>query len=171
MNFKPGAKGLPNIPRMGMRMQIPDKYNNVNWFGRGPEENYSDRNTGAFVGLYEKSVDDLYFAYASPQENGNRTDTRWIALTGDQGAGLMVTGAPILSWSALYFTQEDLSQEDRGTKHTSDLQKRDFISLNLDHKQMGVGGDTSWGAWPHGEYRLPPREYSYNFRLSPVKPN
>jgi beta-galactosidase len=171
MNFTPGTGGLPTIPRMGMRMQIPEEYNNVRWFGRGPEENYSDRNTGAFVGLYEKSVEDLYFPYASPQENGNRTDTRWIALTGEQGMGLKVTGASVLSWSALYFTQEDLSQEDRGSKHTSDLKKRDFISLNLDHKQMGVGGDTSWGAWPHGEYRLPPKEYSYNFRLSPVAPN
>jgi beta-galactosidase len=152
-------------------MQIPKEYSEVKWFGRGPHENYCDRNTGAFVGIYEQSVEELYFAYASPQENGNRTDTRWIALTGGRGLGLKVTGLPFLSWSALYFTQEDLSQERRGNKHINDLQKRDFISLNLDYKQMGVGGDTSWGAWPHGQYRLPPKEYSYSFSLSPIRSN
>ena len=171
VNFIPGREELPYIPRMGMRMQIPEAFSQVRWFGRGPQENYWDKKTAAFVGLYEKTVEELYFSYISPQENGNRMDTRWIALTGEQGRGLMVTGMPLLSWSALYYTQEDLSQESRGTKHTYDLQKRDFISLNLDYKQMGVGGDNSWGAWPHRKYTLPPNEYSYSYKLSPIRTN
>jgi len=168
MKFSPSSNELPDIPRMGMRLQIPESLNRVKWFGRGPQENYWDRKTAAFTGVYEKTVEELYYPYASPQENGNRTDTRWITLTDGKGFGIMVRGLPLVSWSALYYTQEDLSQETRGTKHPYDLQKREFISLNLDYKQMGVGGDNSWGAWPHDKYRLPPKEYKYSFRLSPL---
>ncbi|MBE9510775.1 MAG: DUF4981 domain-containing protein, partial [Bacteroidetes bacterium] len=165
--FTPGKKGLPDMPRFGMRMNLPKEFNQVKWFGRGPFENYLDRKTAAFVGLYEKSVDELYFSYISPQENGNRTDTRWIAFANQDGVGLLVTGMPLLSWSALPYTMEDLTQESRGTRHTFDLHKKDFVSVNIDYKQMGVGGDNSWGARPHEKYRMKSQEYSYTFRLSP----
>ena len=150
-------------------MSIPQELNQVKWYGRGPQENYWDRKTAAFVGVYEKTVDDLYYPYISPQENGNRTDTRWIVFANSEGYGLVATGMPLLSWSALPYTMEDLTQESRGTMHTYDLQKKDFISVNLDYKQMGLGGDNSWGAWPHEKYRLPAKEYSYEFKLSPLK--
>ena len=168
-SFQPGKKGLPVMPRFGMRMTIPKELNQVKWYGRGPQENYWDRKTAAFVGSYEKTVDELYFPYISPQENGNRTDTRWITFTNKEGFGLKATGMPLLSWSALPYTQEDLTQQSRGSMHTYDLQKRDFISVNLDDKQMGLGGDNSWGAWPHEQYRIPVKEYSYEFKLSPLK--
>jgi len=168
MIFTPSSNDLPDIPRMGMRMQIPGSFSKVKWYGRGPRENYIDRNTAAFVGLYEKNVEELYFAYPSPQENGNRTDTRWIALRDEEERGLLVTGMPLLSWSALNYTQEDLSQDARATKHPFDLQQQDFISLNIDDKQMGVGGDNSWGAWPHDKYRIAPGKYIYSYRLSPL---
>ncbi len=170
-SFIPGKEGLPDMPRFGINLQIPEAYSHVSWFGRGPQENYWDRNTAAFVGLYENSVDELYYPYASPQENGNRTDTRWIAFTDEEGNGLLATGMPLLSWSALRYTLEDLSQNTRGSKHTFDLKKKDYISVNLDFKQMGVGGDNSWGAWPHPQYRLPSNEYSYEFKLSPIRSN
>ncbi len=80
----------------------------------------------------------------------------------------MITGMPHLSWSALPYTIEDLTQESRGTKHAYELKEKDFVSLNLDYRQMGVGGDNSWGAKPHELYRLEPQEYSYMFRLSPI---
>ncbi len=80
----------------------------------------------------------------------------------------MATGMPYLSWSALPYTLEDLDRNSRGSKHTYDLKKRPFISVNLDLKQMGLGGDTSWGAWPHKEYLLPAGEYHYQYRLSPI---
>ncbi len=168
-SFQPGKKGLPVMPRFGMRMTIPKELNQVKWYGRGPQENYWDRKTAAFVGSYEKTVDELYFPYISPQENGNRTDTRWITFSNKEGFGLKATGMPLLSWSALPYTQEDLTQQSRGSMHTYDLQKRDFISVNLDDKQMGLGGDNSWGAWPHEQYRIPVKEYSYEFKLSPLK--
>lgn len=166
--FTPGKEELPDIPRIGMMMRIPKEFNQVKWYGRGPHENYQDRKTAAFVGVYEKKVTDLYYPYISPQENGNRTDTRWISFTNNEGNGLMATGMPYLSWSALPYTIEDLTQESRGSKHAYELKERDFISVNLDYKQMGVGGDNSWGARPHEKYRLKPQEYSYTFRLSPI---
>ena len=152
-----------------MQLNIPKEYGHISWFGRGPQENYWDRKTAAFVGLYEKTAEELYFAYASPQENGNRTDTRWIAFADEKGNGLLATGMPLLSWSAIPYTMEDLSQDLRGSKHTIDLKKNNFISVNLDFKQMGLGGDNSWGAWPHPQYRLPAKEYSYEFKLSPIR--
>jgi beta-galactosidase len=169
--FIPGKEGLPDIPRLGMTMRIPEEFNKVKWHGRGPHENYWDRKTSAFVRVYESTVKELYYPYISPQENGNRTDTRWITLTNKEGIGILVTGMPYLSWSALPYTIEDLTQESRGSKHAYELKERDFICLNLDYKQMGVGGDNSWGARPHEKYRLRPQEYSYSFRLSPVFEN
>ena len=166
--FIPGSKELPEMPRFGNLFKLPENMEQVTWYGRGPHENYWDRKTSAFVGLYKKSVDELYFPYISPQENGNRCDTRWIAFYNPEGVGLMITGMPHFSWSALPYTMEDLSQESRGTLHAYELQKQNFVSLNIDFMQMGVGGDNSWGAMPHEQYRIPAKEYSYEYRISPV---
>lgn len=164
-----GEGELPEIPRFGMRMQIPVEYNNVKWYGRGPHENYCDRKTSAFVGVYKSTVEDLYVPYISPQENGTRTDIRWAALSNDEGSGLLLAGMDLLSFSALRYTIEDLTQESRGTKHTIDLKERDLIEVCVDLKQMGVGGDNSWGARPHPQYTLSPQNYVFSFRLSPLK--
>ncbi|NOY36431.1 MAG: DUF4981 domain-containing protein [Chlorobi bacterium] len=166
--FIPGDKKLPVMPRFGMRMRIPKILNRVEWYGRGPWENYQDRFTAAFVDVYKMPVRKLYFPYISPQENGNRTDTRWIKFTGNEGYGLKFTGDPLLSWSALCYTQENLTQKSRGTMHPTDLTERNFISLDIDDKQMGVGGDNSWGAWPHEQYRIQPVAGKYKFMIEPV---
>ena len=167
-NFEPGENKLPEIPRFGMSMSIPKEFETIEYYGRGPHENYIDRMASAFVGHYKSTVRDLHEPYISPQENGNRTDVRWMALINKKGIGLLVEGNPVLSISALYYTTEDLSQKKRGSKHTYDLKERDFITLNLDHRQMGVGGDNSWGARPHPEYTLPAGRYSYSFRIKPI---
>jgi beta-galactosidase len=159
--------GLPEIPRFGVTMRLPKQFEAMEYFGRGPQENYCDRNTSALVGLYRSTVTDQYFPYISPQENGNKTDVRWVAFTGENGIGLMAVGMPSLSMSALHYTVEDLTQESRGTRHTIDLTKRDFVTLNLDYKQRGVGGDDSWGAKPHAQYCLYAKSYTYRFRLRP----
>ena len=143
-----GAAELTELPRFGFNMNINDKYHNVTWFGRGPHENYSDRNKSAFVGLYEKSVDEMYFPYVRPQENGTRTDIRWMALSDDDGEGIMILGDPLFSGSASYYTIDDLDYDVSQKRHTVDLVKNDFIDLNIDLAQMGVGGNTSWGARP-----------------------
>ncbi|MDH5468867.1 MAG: DUF4981 domain-containing protein, partial [Candidatus Aminicenantes bacterium] len=168
--FVPSHSDLPEMPRFGMKMTLPLEFENIMWYGRGQHENYWDRKTGAAVGVYGGKVMDLYHPYVRPQENGNRTDVRWLAVTNDQGIGLLAVGMPLLSFSAHHFIDEDFdSGLEKRQRHTYHLKKRDFITLRLDYKQMGVGGDTSWGerARPHPEYRLPVKEYSYSFRLRP----
>jgi beta-galactosidase len=158
------AGNLPELPRIGMQMAIPAKYATMTYLGRGPYENYWDRNTGSAVGLYSGSVEDMIHVYTRPQENGNRTDVRWLTLTDDTGTGLLAIGMPLLSVSAWPFSMDDLEQ----AKHINELPRRDFITVNLDYKQMGVGGDDSWGARTHPEYMLPANQpYSYRFRLKP----
>lgn len=169
---------IPEIPRMGMQMQLPEEFSNLKWFGRGPHENYSDRKTSALVGLYESTVAGQYVPYIRPQENGYKTDTRWLALTNDDGSGLLITGDPLICFSALNNTHDDfespgkLSQYRKDAKsantHTNDIIPRDFVNLNVDLGQMGVGGDDSWGSPIHPEYRLLERGYVYSFRMRPI---
>ncbi|UCF42931.1 MAG: beta-galactosidase, partial [Planctomycetota bacterium] len=149
-----------------MQMGIPGRFNNMTWYGRGPHENYWDRKTSAAVGVYSGRVQDLIHNYVRPQENGNRTDVRWVTLTGDDGLGLLVVGMPLLSVTAWPYTMEDLER----ARHINELPERDTIALNLDYKQMGVGGDDGWGARPHPQYRLPCKPYSYSFRIRPYSP-
>jgi len=168
--FTPGREGLPDLPRFGMMMILPGAFSNVSWYGRGPHESYWDRKTGAAVDVYSGTVWEQFHAYARPQETGNKTDVRWIALTNGRGIGLLAVGMPLLSTSALPVLPEDLDwRKDRPQQHGGEIYPKDLVTLKLDYGQMGVGGDTSWGsrAWPHPEYRLPPKEYRYRFRLRP----
>ncbi len=163
-----GGKELPELPRFGMRLRVPEAFGRVEWYGRGPHENYCDRNTSAFVGLYRSTVQEQLTPYPSLQENGYKTDVRWVALRDDQGRGLVFVGMDLVGFSALPYTIEDLTPEKRGWKPITDLVERDFVELNIDWKQMGVGGDDSWGARTHFEYTLPPQDYSYRFRIRPL---
>ena len=169
---KLGEQELPDIPRVGLRVELDGALDAVEWYGRGPHENYADRKTGAPIGVYAAPVDDLYYPYIRPQENGNRTEARWLAFRDPQGIGFVVLGTPTLDWSALRYRQEDLDEgpAKRG-RHTFDLQRREEITVHLDHAQMGVGGDNSWGARPLDEYRLPPDEYEWTFRIAPLGPD
>jgi beta-galactosidase len=169
---------VPEVPRIGMMMQLPVEYQNLKWYGRGPHENYNDRYTSAEVGLYESSVAEQYVPYIRPQENGYKTETRWLTLTDENGNGLLVVGEPLISFAALHFIHDDfespgkLSGYRRDAKsvntHTSDLSPRDLVKLNIDLGQMGVGGDNSWGAMTHPQYRFTGQRYSYSFRIRPV---
>ena len=167
-SLSPGSSELPGLPRFGLNMRIPANFDQVTWYGRGPWENYADRKSSAFVGLYSASVDDLYTPYIRPQENGYRTDVRWVKFTDNEKRGLLIKGAPQLCFSALPYTYEDLVTYSWGGKHTADLKRRNFIDLNIDYKQMGVGGDDSWGAQPYPQYRLPARNYFFSFSIKPV---
>jgi beta-galactosidase len=169
-SFQPGRRNLPEIPRVGLMLSLPAEFKNVAWNGRGPQENYIDRRTAAFVGVYADSVDKSDVPYVSIQEYGNRTDCRWMELTDGQGWGLRAIGQPRFDFSALPYTAEDLTQDKRGDKHPADIERNDFTTLSLDYGQMGVGGDDSWGAPVHPPYKLDPRGYEYGFRLRPLAP-
>ncbi len=166
-----GQKKLPELPRFGMRLGVPDAFEQVEWYGRGPHENYCDRKTSAFVGHYKSTAREQFVPYVSPQENGYKTDVRWVVLSDAEGNGLAVMAGVgnLLGMSALRYTVEDLTQEKRGTRHPVDLVERDFVELNVDLKQMGVGGDDSWGARPHPQYTLPAQDYSFQFLLLPLR--
>jgi len=168
VRFLPGDTTLPELPRFGTTMTLPAEFDSIAWYGRGPHESYWDRKTGAALGLYSGAVMEQYFPYIRPQENGNKTDVRWVALWNSRGTGLLAVGMPVLSVSAHHFTIDDFDEGlEKRNRHTYHLKPRDLVTLNLDWKQMGVGGDTSWGARTHPEYMLPVREYSYAFRLRP----
>ena len=162
---------LPEMPRFGTVLTLPADLDQVEWYGRGPHENYWDRRTGAAVGRYGAPVSELAHTYVRPQETGTRTDTRWVALTDRAGTGLVVTGLPTVSFSALPHTIEDLDAGERKAgRHWADLVPRDEVTLTLDYRQQGVGGDDSWGAVAHHEYTLWPREMGFRFLLRPLRP-
>jgi beta-galactosidase len=159
----------PNIPRVGNELVINASLKNVEWYGRGPWENYTDRNSSAFVGIYANTVDGLYFPYLRPQENGYRTDVRWVKFQNDQ-VGITVTGDPSICFGAQYFKKSDYNNKadkKQNMQHPFDLKKRDEIYLNIDYRMMGIGGDNSWGDEPHLIYQLPPHEYYYNYTIQP----
>ena len=156
-------EGLPPLPRIGVTWVLPGEYESFAWYGRGPHESYADRKLGARVGVYRGTVEEQHVAYVRPQENGNKTDVRWAALTGEQGAGLLVVGMPLLQVSAHHYSAMDLAQ----ASHTHQLTRRDDITLNLDLAQSGLGSESCGpGVLPH--YRLEARKYHYRLRLTPL---
>ncbi len=178
--FEIRGENLPEIPRMGMNMVMPHEFNRITWFGRGPHESYWDRKTSAFVDRYSGMVADQYWPYLRPQENGNKEDVRWMAITNSAGQGLLFMGQSLIAASAHHNIMEDFESLERTdgrhregkkpvNRHAVDVRERELTSINIDYRQMGVGGDNSWGAWTHPEYRLTEKEYSYSFRVRPVK--
>jgi len=161
------AEQQPDLPKVGMQLALPETLNQVQWLGRGPHESYWDRKTGAAVGHYRMTVDEWIHPYVDPQENANRSDVRWVSFTDPSGFGLKAVGLPLISVSAWPYTLEDL----QAARHPHELPRRDFISVNLDYKQQGLGGDNSWGARVHPPYTLPAgTSYRYKFRLEPLRP-
>ncbi len=153
--FQPSNDRQPSIPRLGMQMTLPAGFDRITWLGPGPQETYADRKD-ARVGVYKGTVAEQFCTdYTEPGESGNKVDTRWVALTNRRGAGLLAVGLPLLSVNAVHHTTDDL----QSAKHPFELPERRFVVLNLDLRQQGVGGDNSWGAWPHQEYLIPCQQY------------
>ena len=164
-----GADNLPELPRFGMSFTLSNSYDHLEYFGRGPYENYQDRNQCAFVGRYAGKVAAQYVPYIRPQENGNKTGVRWFKLTDNKGDGLMVKGLQPLNFSTHHNSIQDFDYGSaKHRKHTTNIKKRKAVFVNIDYKQRGVGGDNSWGALPYESYRLFPKNYKYGFVLLPV---
>lgn len=163
------GEDLPMIPEVGNMLTIPKEFDNVTWYGKGPEENYIDRQTGYRVGVYQKNVDDFFVDYIKPQETGNRTDVRWVSLTNDDGVGLLAKAeGNTMEFNALRYTPEQLSN----TLHSYMLPEGQDITLRLNQVQMGLGGDNSWGAMPLTKYQIPANQtYEYTYTLKPITTN
>ncbi|MEF8788481.1 MAG: beta-galactosidase domain 4-containing protein, partial [Planctomycetota bacterium] len=166
MKTRPRGEDLSVLPRVGLQTRVPQGLDSVSWYGRGPWSNYADRRTGAMVGRYEKSVDELVYDYVEPQENGYRTDVRRLTLTDGSGEGLRIVGLPQVGFNVWPYTQQELED----ARHPYELTRAGALTLNVDAAQMGVGGDTSWGARPHDQYELHPEgTYTCSFRMEPVR--
>ncbi len=170
MSFVPGEKALPEMPRLGMRMSLNPEYDIMTWLGRGPHENYADRKTSALVGKYEATVWEQYFPYTRAQETANKSDVRWFALRNKTGNGLLITGDEPLNVSVWNFHQDDIDYVpfDIERRHGGSIMKQDMVWVNIDHRLMGVGGDTTWGAQVHPEYTITPHAWSYSFTIQPI---
>ncbi|MFL5810401.1 MAG: beta-galactosidase small subunit, partial [Flavisolibacter sp.] len=165
------GRDLPELPRFGMRMQLSPQFDKLKYYGRGPWENYSDRNTASFMGLYSDRVANQFtWSYIRPQEGGYKTDVRWLTLTNENGSGLKIEGIQPICFSAINNTTEDLDPGlTKKQQHPTDIKPGKNIYLNVDLKQRGVGGDNSWGALPHDQYRLLDKKYSYSYVISLVE--
>jgi beta-galactosidase len=170
-----------DIPRVGMNFAMPGNYQKLTYFGRGPWENYSDRNVSSFVGLYEGNASDQYVPYVRPQENGSKTEVRWAALTDNNGNGLLTIGRTPqqgFTMTAMPYLSEDFDARigtdygpiEKEQKHYTDVIKRDLVRMNVDFGQRGVGGVDSWYSKPLEKYRLKPdTSYEWNFLLVPLE--
>ncbi|SHG20565.1 beta-galactosidase [Salegentibacter echinorum] len=160
-------KDVPMIFRVGMKMAMPAGFDNLEYYGRGPHENYADRKETALIKIYEQTVDEQYYPYIRPQETGNKSDVRWLTLKGN-GVNLKVTGDKPFNFTALHYLAEDLDDgEKREQRHAAEVEKRDLTNLFIDTAQMGLGSINSWGRLPLKKYWLTDKEYKYSFKISP----
>jgi len=155
-------KRLPPLPRVGLMLAMPAGFENFTYLGRGPHENYRDRNAGATVGLYTSTVDEQYVPYVMPQAHGNKTDVRWAAVTNADGVGLLAVGGELMEVSVSHFTDADLYR----AVHTCELVPRAETIVNLDCAQSGLGGN-SCGPRTRAEYLIQPGRFEFTFRLRP----
>ncbi|MBE9467899.1 MAG: DUF4981 domain-containing protein [Bacteroidetes bacterium] len=168
--FIPHSDSLPFIPRMGMQVEMSAKLYKTEWFGRGPQESYCDRKTGMLIGKYSSTVNKQFFRYVRPQETGNKEDLHWLSLTDENGTGIKIYSENYFSASTLPFHYSQLYHSEKGEKqkHGGEIKIEDVISLQINNKQMGVGGDNSWGAPVHSQYSIPVKKYEYNFSIKPI---
>lgn len=155
---------LNSMPRLGMTTTVDKALSNMSFFGRGPFENYVDRNSGSDISLYSGTVEDFVYHYARPQENGNRTDVDWLTLGSNKGSKVTFNGKEPLSTSVWPWTHENVDE----SVHTYDLVDQGAFTVNIDHKQAGIGGNDSWSkkAAPIEKYKIPAGDYNYSFTIS-----
>jgi beta-galactosidase len=167
-SYQPGKEKLSMMPRFGSELIVAPGLENISWYGRGPKETMIDRQFER-IGIYNSTVDKEWVEYMRPQENGNKTDVRWVKLTNAAGFGILATGAPTLNVTARHFAKDDLEH----AAYTFQMKRHPETFLNLDLKEMGAGGIDSWSpnAYPMTPYRIPSDQpYTYSYRLAPVGP-
>ncbi|MCC8360614.1 glycoside hydrolase family 2 TIM barrel-domain containing protein [Salinimicrobium sediminilitoris] len=178
--FEPLQEDLPNIPRLGMYLLLPNKFSEMSWYGKGPEESYWDRKTGQKTGIFGGKIVDQFHRYSRPQETGNKTEVRWMQVQAKNHI-LQATALDNFLHASVWpfaMVEIDLQEDEIETsasglvpvtrKHGADIKTGEVVQWNIDHLQMGVGGDTSWGRHVHPEYTIPANQkYEYSFELKP----
>lgn len=197
VQYTAAPDGVAELPRIGMRFRLPQEMNQVEYLGRGPQENYIDRKLGTLVSLFKTTAEELYYPYVRPQENGHHTDTRWLKLTNKDGRGLMILTDETFEFNALRNCVEDFDGEETTTRpyqwkfytkeevanhpdsearnikprqtHTDDIHPQLYVEVCIDHHQQGVGGYDSWGARIDNKHILPANQnYHWQFQLIPL---
>ena len=169
MTADKNAKVSPMF-RFGMQMPMPRSFENIEYYGRGPVENYIDRKGNADLAIYRQTVDEQFYSYIRPQENGTKSDIRWWKMLNEAGNGIEVVASAPFSASALHYTIESLDDGARkDQRHSPEVEEADLTNLCLDKVQMGLGCVNSWGTIALPEYQIPYGDYEFTFILTPVK--
>jgi beta-galactosidase len=189
-------KNILEVPRIGVRFRLPATMDHIQYFGRGPEENYIDRHKGTLIGLYSAKAWDMYYPYVRPQENGHHTDVRWMVATTGNGNGLLIVAEDKMEFNALRNSIEDFDAQEsdapyqwenksareitgrddnaakdvlRKQTHAADVVPRNFVEVCLDWRQQGVAGYDSWGSRPIPEASIySDEEHRLIFTLAPI---
>ena len=170
MTVNPDAKNKPQLMRYGMQMQMPKQFSNIEYYGKGPHENYIDRAYSQNLGVWNQTVEEQFWGYVRPQETGTKTGVRYWTVTDAEGKGLKFEGTEPLECQALNYTEDDLQpSREKAQYHSGDLVERPFTDLHIASRSMGIGCVNSWGAWPRSEYQMPYKDYAYTFIISPVR--
>ena len=160
----------PDLYKFGNKLVLPEGYKNITFYGKGPFEAYTDRQHAAKVGLYKQTIEEQYFGYLRPQENGNKLDVRWVTLTKEDGSGIKFLSETPFSVSALNYKEDDLhSGDEKGQEHAGEIDPRKEVFVNIDGFQQGIGGINSWGTLPLEKYRMHYKDYSYSYWMVPVE--
>lgn len=170
LTSNPEAKNMPQLLRYGMQMQMPKEFSQIEYYGKGPRENYIDRNNSQNLGVWKQTVAEQFWGYVRPQETGTKTQVRYWNITNKAGKGLRFEGIEPLEMQALNYTEDDLQPaRNKAQWHSGDLIERPFTDLHIAARSMGLGCVNSWGAWPRQEYQMPYKDYTYTYIISPVK--
>ena len=164
------AAKIADLYRFGVKLELSGDFSRIRYYGKGPHENYADRNHSSLVGLYDQSVEEQYYPYIRPQESGNKTGLRWWTILGRNSKGLKFYSDQALSASALDYEMEMLDDgEEKDQRHSPELVKSGHTTVCVDLKQQGLGYIDSWGAIPSEEYRLPYGDYEFKFIIEPYR--
>lgn len=166
-NFQPGEKSLPDfMPRFGSRMTVAPGYDQIEWYGPGPYSSYTDINVGR-TAIYNSTVEEEWVDYSRPQENGYKSDVRWLKLTDTSGKGLKFSGDPLICFGASHFLREEIET----SRYSFQMTAQNKIYLNIDKGQMGVGGYDSWSprALPVDKFRIKTEPINYRYRIEPLR--
>ena len=161
---------ISNMFRFGMQLQMPEDFNRIKYYGRGPVENYADRKSSSDLGKYSQTVDEQFYPYIRPQETGTKTDIRWWQQMNMGGKGIKFTAETPFSASALHYSIESLDDgPEKDQRHSELVPQVDYTNICIDKVQMGLGGVNSWGAMPLEKYRIPYADYEFSFLIEPVR--